>query len=464
MKVDNDATIAVATISIVMYGSLAIICFYHGYMFWQVVSGKIEGGLYSKAKLAFFVVLGISSTLELPTFMGCLVKGGPYGCVWDEDGTHDLVWCAHLIATCGFMYSVTSTATLWSDVIQLKDGNFFNSISPLDRTKIYFRWALGIYCAIVLSTMVAVMIRVWAGQNKEAHSHSKELGAIAYCLVPIMLVAITCGCFYCGTQLQQHVVRVKLDTPMLNKILFNLNVTMFVISASYIMRALLVLSLYAPMPNSYSSQFEPFYHYSVWIPITQWFPYWFCSLCLVEQMRFKPVEHRPDSITVKNLSGLQLNELARTISKDSMMSSSELETRSSTGTGRSAHTSTDEATRVARTLSYLLTQVDEHGNSGVRTSASDAWRGGRFAGLGGGGLETGSADDRDRESRDRTSTGSTSYFERLSGGGGGGGVAVKPDQFFTVSALHSRASGVFSSAVSGRNSAAAQPTLSQQQQ
>lgn len=257
--------------------------------------------------------------LELPTFLACIGKGGPSACYWDEDGTHDVLWCLHLVATCGFLYSITSTAILWSDIIQQKDGNVFFSRSPLDWTKVFFRAAWLSYCLCVVVTMVAVMIEECSHEGSTAHAHSHEIGAVAYCIWPIVLLLITSGCFLSGWRLQQHVLRVQMDKSALGKVLFNVNATLLLICSSYAVRALLLLSLYSPMPELYADQFASTYHYCIWVPVTQWLPYWFCSCCLVEQMRHRGTG-RGGQHSTSNADQLELQGGLRAVSMESCAS------------------------------------------------------------------------------------------------------------------------------------------------
>lgn len=405
MKVSHKATLIIACISIVLYSALAATCAYNAQKFWQMLSGRLEAGYYARAKFWFFIVLGASAILELPTFLGCVIAGGPYGCVWDEDETHNLVWCSHMFATCGFMYSVISTVTLWSDVIQRKDGNFFYSSSPLDNTKLYFRLAFIMYCIVVLVTMVAVMIEEKTNPNKEAYAHSHEIGAISYCIVPIMLVIITGGCFYAGIRLEEHVFKAQLSSTTLKKIFWNLNLTMLTICASYTLRAILVISLYKSIPTTYADALSPTWHYVIWIPLTQWFSYVVCSFCLVEQMRFRPLDRHSESMGKQQVElhdqGHQQQGDDRTWSKDS--------------------TASDISAGLRMTV--------------ASTGADGPWK--TFLNL-----EDGGGDLRQ----------SLNYFDAQSNGGtagnhGKGGEAISPptldtgvmDHFFTTNALHTQA-------------------------
>eukprot|EP01032_Pedospumella_encystans_P012940 gene12940-14931_t len=194
-----------------------------------------------------------------------------------------------------------STAILWSDVLQQKDGNFFNTAHPLDKMKFRFRVAIVAYFLIVIVTLLVVFILEGAEGHSSSHDHSHGIGAVSYCLVPAILVLITTGCFSAGLRLQAHVISAQIDSVMLKKIMFKLNTTLFCIFASYIIRALMLLSLYSRIPSGYSDTFKVTWHYSIWVPLTQWFPYIFCSFCLVDQMKFRAAPTRHESTTSNNL-------------------------------------------------------------------------------------------------------------------------------------------------------------------
>jgi hypothetical protein len=238
-----------------------------------------------------------------------------------------------------------------------------------------------------------------------------------------MLVVITLGCFIAGLRLERHVLKRNLDGTALGRILFNMNLTMFIIASSYIVRALLLLSLYAPTPKAYTSVFSTTWHYSVWIPVTQWFAYWFCSLCLVEQMRYRPTDRRPESVVDKS-NQLELSqhgdaesERGRTISQDSAVSDLDADARSSASSNRSsARISHIGADKHNRKLSYLMSQLEDAA-AGPNLPPIQ-----RPTAVGGGG--------------------GSNYFDRMSGGMRNDPARKEAavDHFFTTSALHSRVS------------------------
>lgn len=71
----------VSLISIILYGSLALSSIYYYY---KLKKSNKEGkkGVYDESKLLFFACLGISSFLDVPSYVFCLIYGGPVECEW----------------------------------------------------------------------------------------------------------------------------------------------------------------------------------------------------------------------------------------------------------------------------------------------------------------------------------------------------------------------------------------------
>jgi len=287
MRTINQDAAIISAVSIPIYLSLAATSFYYAYKFYEVVQGKVEGGKYATPKFVFFIVLGISAVLDLFTFVACSAKGGPNECLWNHE-SYAFVWSCHLIATCGYLYAVITPSILWSDIIQQKDGHFWNSKSPLDYTKVFFRVAFVIYCCIMFTNILGVMMYS-KSSDESAYSNSSALGAINNCLTPIILVVITFGCLYSGIKLRQYVMNVQLGSAIQIRILMKLNFTMFIICASYVVRAILVMSLYNQVPADYIHAFRIVQYYPTWMVLTQWIPFVLCSFCLINEMRFQGV-------------------------------------------------------------------------------------------------------------------------------------------------------------------------------
>lgn len=121
---------------------------------------------------------------------------------------------------------------------------------------------------------------------------SHSFGEISELISPILLSLITIGCLWSGIRLQRYVINVQLGNSTLIRILMHLNFTMFLIVATYGLRALLVLTLYSGMASYYKKALEPISGvYISWIITTRWMPSIFCSLCLVNEMK----RHGPNS-------------------------------------------------------------------------------------------------------------------------------------------------------------------------
>ena len=61
-------------------------------------------------------------------------------------------------ATCGYLYAIITPAVLWSDVVHLKDGHFWNSSYPIDSTKLFFRVMFVLFCLNELTSIVGSII------------------------------------------------------------------------------------------------------------------------------------------------------------------------------------------------------------------------------------------------------------------------------------------------------------------
>lgn len=277
-----------AAASIFLFSLLAITCCYFALNFWDFKTGEFNGGRYGRPKFVFFVVLCISAILDIPLFLGCIVLGGPTDCEWNSP-SYVVFWLFHLLATCGYVYAIITPAILWSDIIQQKDGNLWNSAYPLDSTKIFFRVSFVLFCANELTTVIGAAI--YQDPDKQAdYTKSNAVGAISDCFTPIITTVITVGCLWSGITLQRHVMSVGLGGTTQIKILMQLNFTMLLISVTYIMRSLLVLSLYDDMPYPYRHAMQPLRaSFLLWLIGTRWLPTVFCSFCLVNEMRFKGV-------------------------------------------------------------------------------------------------------------------------------------------------------------------------------
>jgi len=260
----------------------------HAARFWDVVQGKVEGGKYGTPKFLFFLILGISAVLDLPTFIACASLGGPNQCEWD-DVSYAFCWGCHLVALLGYVWAVITPSLLWSDITQTKDGMFWNSASPLDYVKVYFRITYVVFCCIILSNIIGLCL-FFNASNESKYTDSNAIAVLNNILTPVLLLFVVGGCAGCGRRLVRYVVNVKLQNTVQMRVLLKLRFSVLLICTTYLVRAFLVASLYRHMPQAYIDFFAPARKYYIWLVATQWFPLLLCSYCLVYDMRLIVVD------------------------------------------------------------------------------------------------------------------------------------------------------------------------------
>jgi hypothetical protein len=382
-----------AALSIPLFLALAVTSFYYAWIFWKQVSGVVQCGLYATPKFAFFAVLGVSAMLDIPTFIACVSKGGPSQCSWNTS-TYSFVWSLHLIATCGYLYAVITPSILWSDIIQQKDGNFWNSKSPLDLTKILFRVSFVLYCCVIFTNIVGVSS--YKHPDKTNYSNSSAVGAINNLLMPVLLVVVTFGCFVCGLRLRSYVMKVQLGSAVQDRVLLKLTFTMFMICASYSVRAVLVMSLYNDMPATYSDDFN--WQYVLWLPITQWIPFVLCSFCLINEMCFQGNSKAPGndgSKTPNSDTDSTKTRVVGTVTDVSASITNSGDYAASTGTGNRSYTFSIESViseAAERSGGIFSTDGPDsrqssvgHDSARLHIVMSELARGGLLRGVGSGG-------------------------------------------------------------------------------
>jgi hypothetical protein len=276
-----------AATSIVLYSIVALLS---GYFFWQLkrkansysrIGGSSEIGRFDPPKRNFFFVLCISAILDLPIYFGCLANGGPKDCEWD-DVSYPIFWCFHLVALCGYTFSVVTPPVLWIDIINHKDGLLFTSSFEVTYTKRFFQFAVVAFSIIMLINIILVSL-FFNVSDPQDFASSNMLNATGTFLEPIFIFLVTCGCLWSGIKLQLYVRKVKLDSAKELRFLFHLNITMSIIVLTYLTRGIFVLRLFYGMPDWYVNKLGC--SYVAWLVYTRWLPYIFLSLCLINEMR-----------------------------------------------------------------------------------------------------------------------------------------------------------------------------------
>jgi hypothetical protein len=279
--------ILLASLSIVFYGLLAITAVYYYRKFYIIQTKnpttryyRSNVGKFDDAKAWFFLILAICALSDIPLFVGCLAMDGPRDCEWNNP-SYPVLWFLHIAAIWGYAYTIIIPCLLWSDMINKKDGKLFLSKFPADWTKRFFQLSF-------LAYFVATAINcIFAGIFYQVSDHNYYNGTIFYNITelsePILIFLIAVGCLWCGIRLQLYVRCAKLGLFTELRFLLHMNVTMAIITVTYLVRALFILRLLFFTTKSYKEAFAS--SYFVWLICTRWLPYVFCSFCLVYTMR-----------------------------------------------------------------------------------------------------------------------------------------------------------------------------------
>lgn len=283
----KNETIAVATISIVLYGSLLVVALFYYYKFVNHEKDDVRAaytniGKYDHAKKLFFGLLAISTALEIPNYLDCLARGGAVDCEW-KGADHLIFWFFHLFALCGYAYCVIIPCVLWSDMINKKDGRLFFSVFVYDGIKRYFQVLLLLY---LINSMIYMLLSLAYYDRSDSGRYFRDapMYQVLALSESILIILISIGCLYCGIQLERHVHLRKFATltPEVEKrFLFILNVILGIIVISFCVRGALVFRFAPGLPKSYREHIS----YGLHTLLARWIPTVLCQSLLILIMK-----------------------------------------------------------------------------------------------------------------------------------------------------------------------------------
>ena len=277
-----------ASFSVFLYITVACVAAYFYNKFLKVVENMENPddslvGKYDHAKKIFFGLLTMSSLLEVPQYIGCVIDNGPQECEWGSP-EEALFWFFHLVARSGYAYCIIIPCVLWSDMIYKKDGRLFFSNYPYDWIKRYFQFTLSIY---FFNACFDILMSCIYYDPNERFAYKKAPTYAACAVVEcIVIVLISVGCLVCGIRLQRYVHYAKLSTTVEIKFLFTLNLILSMIVISLLGRAVLILRFAPGMPESFRNP-APYWVYTL---IARWLPDILCQSCLMYIMRLSGEE------------------------------------------------------------------------------------------------------------------------------------------------------------------------------
>ena len=185
---------------------------YYYWLFWKatsnvsLTSGR-NFGLFDRPKQSFFLIMLISSILDMPMNVACIALNSPRSCEWNGV-SYPIVWCLHLLSLNGYAYTIITPSILWSDVVNQKDGKLFFSVFPVDITKRFFQFLLMLYFLVTSLEFFQIII-YFDIKNHGNYGSSGWFTALPHCLEPALIFLIAIGCLWCGIRLQLYVMDVK---------------------------------------------------------------------------------------------------------------------------------------------------------------------------------------------------------------------------------------------------------------
>ena len=289
--------ILIATLSLVLYTYLLVTCFYH---YCQYTSDSVDKGKgqFHNSKRAFFFILAISSALDLPAYVGCVIHNGPPNCQWNSV-TYSFCWIFHLLALVGYAMSLGIPLFLWSDIYHGRDGNLFRFSQYSDFTKPFLHISIVCYFSVQLMTICALLFSSDLQNPDNFHNH--PLNVLAKVLDPILILLISAIWLFTGIRLQLYVVNVCFRPLYEKRILFVINTVMFTVLCSYLLRATMIISLFLDSHHIEALN-ELGRSYTLWVIFTRWVPNIFCSLVLVHLL------HRPVDASSATSESLLLDD------------------------------------------------------------------------------------------------------------------------------------------------------------
>lgn len=324
----------VSAISIILYGLLSLTSLYYWFRLRKnrnIDITKIESVkaqyIISKQQFAresksfFFFVLFLSSLFDIPFYVGCLTDGGPHHeCVWGG-AWHTVVWSFHLLALFGYTLCLGIPLFLWSDVLNGRDGRIWKSAHSADATKKFLRASVFLYLLLEIASIVSLLLNgsdEYFGSNTYRHIFMVAEPALISCISIVWLSM--------GIRLQLYVRSVKFNKEAELRILFFVNLVMFSIVVSFLMRAVLLVLVNYHVLNLGGKTFP----YLLWVLLTRWMPYIYCSFMLIyilqrsesssgSKMKYQGTQQCADARMTRAL--LQHQEHSKVMSTGALLSS-----------------------------------------------------------------------------------------------------------------------------------------------
>ena len=148
----------VALMSLFLYSALCgcslLQYFHHRNLYIHGIGGK-----YISMKMKFFIILAVSSFLDIPVYFGCIYYNGPQDCEWDTI-SYPILWVCHLVAV------------LWEDIIHRREGKFLFEEWPRDTPRKVFLTCLVLYFCTAIYSFVCITLFYDVNDHESFYNNS----------------------------------------------------------------------------------------------------------------------------------------------------------------------------------------------------------------------------------------------------------------------------------------------------
>jgi len=277
------STQSIAIMGLTAYSILMFVSLYQ-YFFHRKLQTDGTAGRYTHMKTRFFAIMVFSAFFDIPTYIGCIAENSPEECEWDN-AWYVAVWVMHLIATCGYSLALTIPPLLWDDIINRREGRFLFEEYPRNSSRLVFMVCVVLYWVVVLYSIICILV-FFNISDHTAYYHDRgglsAISQLAALMEPVVIFTLSMTCLYYGVKLQVHVLSTGVSTSVQRRLLVQLNIVLCLIVLCYLARAVMLLRLFGPTPQSYKDAIDP--GYLCWLLGTRWLCHIVCSLFLVRVM------------------------------------------------------------------------------------------------------------------------------------------------------------------------------------
>jgi hypothetical protein len=233
-----------------------------------------NGSKISNCRRLFFGVLSVSALLDLPVWFLCIGYMGPSTCVM-ETVFFKVFQCFHMLALCGYAFCLGITTILWSDILtENEDKPIIDFKNPDIGRKLFYSFFL-LYFLNEFTVILSICL--WMDEkDPNKFLESNEVYQFSDFTEPFLICVLAGGCLFTGVRLQRYVLSVRLGTRLQREFLVQLNGVLFLVTACYLARAILIFTLFYDFGSDDLSGIS----FAVWTLCTRWMPNVGSSLCL----------------------------------------------------------------------------------------------------------------------------------------------------------------------------------------